>query len=70
MNDRKDDDDMDAVLNKSSDDAAKRKGKAAANKSLITRNLRLAYGEVAGEAVPDRLLDLLNQLDESEGKKS
>lgn len=70
MHDGKDDDDMDAVLNKSSDDAGKRKGKSAANKSLITRNLRMAYGEVAGEGVPDRFLDLLSQLDEREGKKS
>ena len=61
---------MDAVLNKSSDDAGKRKSKSAANKSLITRNLRMAYGEVAGEGVPDRFLDLLSQLDEREGKKS
>lgn len=70
MNDGKDDDDMDAVLNKSSEDAGKRKGKAAANKSLITRNLRLAYGEVTQEGVPDRFRDLLEQLGESEGKKS
>jgi hypothetical protein len=70
MHDGKDDDDMDAVLNKSTDDAGKRKGKSAANKSLITRNLRMAYGEVASEGVPDRFLDLLSQLDEREGKKS
>lgn len=70
MDDGKDDDNMDAVLNKSSDDAGKRKGKSAAHKSLITRNLRLAYGEVAGEAVPQRFLDLLNQIDNSEDKKS
>lgn len=66
--DRKDDDDMDAVLNKHPDDAGKRKGKAATHKSLITRNLRLAYGEVASEAVPQRLLDLLNKIDDGEGK--
>ena len=65
--DRKDDDDMDAVLNKHPDDAGKRKGKAATHKSLITRNLRLAYGEVASEAVPQRLLDLLNKIDDGEG---
>jgi len=58
------DDEMDAVLNKSSDDASKRKSRSAANKSLITRNLRLVYGEVAGEAVPQRFLDLLNQIGE------
>ncbi|MCX7356622.1 MAG: NepR family anti-sigma factor [Alphaproteobacteria bacterium] len=70
MDDGKDDDDMDAVLNKTPDDAGKRKGKGAANKSLITRNLRLAYGEVTGEGVPDRFKDLLEQLGEIEVKKS
>ncbi len=34
----------------------------ATHKALITRNLRLVYGEVAGEPVPDRLNELLNQL--------
>lgn len=34
----------------------------ATHKALITRNLRLVYGEVAGEPVPDRINDLLNQL--------
>jgi len=64
---RKDDDDMDAVLNKhSDDDAGKRKGKAGTHKSLITRNLRLAYGEVASETVPQRLLDILNKIDGEE----
>ena len=33
-----------------------------ANKSLITRNLRLVYDEVAGERIPDDMLDLLSQL--------
>lgn len=45
------------------------KGAAATHKALITRNLRLAYGEVASESVPDRFLDLLGKLDEAEGKK-
>jgi len=69
MHDGKDDDDMGAVLNKGSDDAGRRKGKSAANKSLITRNLCMVYGEVADEAVPDRFLELLSQLDEREEKK-
>lgn len=68
--DGKDDDDMDAVLNKNHDDAGKRKGKSAAHKGLITRNLRLAYGEVAGEPVPARFLELLNQISDPEDKKS
>jgi len=40
-------------------------------KALITRNLRLAYDEVASEPVPQHFLDLLNQLDENKdaGKK-
>lgn len=67
--DGKDDNDMDAVLNQDPHDTGRRKGKASANKSLITRNLRLAYGEVTAEGVPQRFLDLLNQIDESEGKK-
>lgn len=70
MDDGKDDDDMDAVLNKNPEDAGKRKGQSAATKGLITRNLRLAYGEVADEGVPQRFLDILSQLDEREGKKS
>jgi hypothetical protein len=70
MDDGKDDDDMDAVLNKNSDDAGKRKSNSAAHKSLITRNLRLAYGEVAGEGVPQRFLELLDKIGDAEDKKS
>lgn len=69
MEDGKDDDDMDAVLNKNPDDAGRRKGKASANKSLITRNLRLAYGEVTSEGVPDRFLEILGKLDSKEGER-
>lgn len=69
MDHGKDDDDMAAVLNRHPEDALRRKGKAAANKALITRNLRLAYGQVADEDVPQRFLDLLGKVDESEGKK-
>jgi hypothetical protein len=39
------------------------------HKALITRNLRLAFGEVASEPVPDRFLDLLGRIDSAEGKK-
>lgn len=42
---------------------------SANHKALITRNLRLAFGEVASEPVPDRFLDLLGQIDTAEGKK-
>ena len=69
MEDRKDDDDMDAVLNKNPEDAGRRKGKASANKSLITRNLRLAYGEVTSEGVPDRFLQILGKIDRKEGER-
>jgi hypothetical protein len=46
-----------------------RKGTASNHKALITRNLRLAFGEVASEPVPDRFLELLNKLDAGGGKK-
>ncbi|MES1200551.1 MAG: NepR family anti-sigma factor [Pseudomonadota bacterium] len=47
--------------------ASKDKGKgrgasSASHKALITRNLRLAYEEVTGEPVPDRILLLLREL--------
>jgi hypothetical protein len=42
--------------------AAKANASTAAHKALITRNLRLVYGEVAGERVPDRIMELLGQL--------
>ena len=45
-----------------------RKGTAAHHKALITRNLRLAFGEVASEPVPDRFMDLLRRLDTAEEK--
>ncbi|MBY0568247.1 MAG: hypothetical protein K2P70_13110 [Hyphomonadaceae bacterium] len=45
------------------------KGASAASKALITRNLRLAFGEVASEPMPDRFLDLLGKIDEAEKKQ-
>jgi len=41
----------------------------ATHKALITRNLRLVYGEVAGEPVPDRISQLLNELGAKEGER-
>ncbi len=38
-----------------------------AQKALITRNLRIAFDEVAGEQIPQQMLDLLNQLSAKEG---
>jgi hypothetical protein len=49
--------------------AQKPRKTSANHKALITRNLRLAFGEVASEPVPDRFLDLLGKLDTAEGKK-
>ena len=69
MEDGKDDDDMDAVLSKNPDDAGRRKSKASANKSLITRNLRLAYGEVTSEGIPDRFLEILGKIDQNEDER-
>lgn len=70
----KDDDEMDALLSKkpSNEGGAKSKSRpsSANHKALITRNLRLAYGEVASEPVPQRFLDLLQQIGDAEEKKS
>lgn len=43
---------------------------SATHKALITRNLKMAYGQVASEPVPQRLLDILSNLDAVEEKKS
>ena len=48
----------------------KSKSPTAVQKALITRNLRMAYGEVASEPVPQRFLDLLEQLGDAEETKS
>ena len=42
---------------------------SATHKALITRNLKLAFGQVTSEALPERWLELLDQLDKSEDKK-
>lgn len=46
------------------------KSPSATHKALITRNLRLAYGEVVSEPVPQRFLDLLQQIGDAEEKAS
>ena len=38
----------------------------ATHKALITRNLRLVYGEVAGEPIPDKIQQLLRDLNAKE----
>lgn len=51
------------------EDKAKSGGAStAAHKSMIARNLRLVYGEIASEPVPDKIADLLNQL--GDGKET
>lgn len=68
------DDDMDAQVNNKSDGSEERRDRpsksSAHTKALITRNLKLAYGEVAGEPIPKHLMDLLSAIDDSSEKKS
>jgi hypothetical protein len=67
-------DDMDAQVNNGpkapgTPEQGKSPSKSsAATKALITRNLKLAYGEVAAEPMPQRFLDLLNAIDGEEKK--
>ncbi len=42
---------------------------SATHKALITRNLKLAFGPVTSEKIPERWIELLDQLD-GEDKKS
>lgn len=50
--------------------SGRRKTKSASNssKTLIARNLKTVYGQVASEAVPQYLLDILKPLDDEEKK--
>ena len=43
-------------------DARHNSATSAANKALITRNLRMAFDQIAGEPIPDRMLELLEEL--------
>jgi len=65
-------DDMESLASKPAPPQAGngKRSPSAANKALITRNLRLAYGEVASEPVPDQLLDILKRLDKAEDGKA
>jgi hypothetical protein len=68
-------DDMEALAEKKpsqggGDGRPKGKSPTAVQKALITRNLRLAYGEVVSEPVPQRFLDLLKELGDAEETKS
>lgn len=50
---------------------ARRKSPSADQKALIAHHLRRALGEIASEPVPDRLMELVDQLDKklTEGKQ-
>lgn len=64
-------DEMETLVTKKPLEACAQKPRKTSgnHKALITRNLRLAFGEVASEPVPDRFLDLLGKIDTAEGKK-
>lgn len=68
--------DMDALVSKKpsphDSGAGRPKGKAstANHKALITRNLRMAFGEVASEPLPKNMLDLVEKIAAAEEKKS
>jgi hypothetical protein len=64
---RKDEMDMQAA-NKPTE-KAKKGSPASAHKALITRNLRLAFGEVASEPVPKEWMEMLKKLDTPDGGK-
>lgn len=67
------DDEMDAQVNNKPrhEDRSDRPSKSrVSTKALITRNLKLAYGEIASEPVPKHLLDLLNAIEDNAEKKS
>ena len=64
---------MDALVNSppgSGEGSGRRKTKSASNssKTLIARNLKTVYGQVASETVPQYLLDILKPLDDEEKK--
>lgn len=44
--------------------------KKATDGDPIVQNLRRVYDDIANETVPDRLLDLLEQLKKQDGEKS
>lgn len=66
-------DDMESVVTKNTPPSNGRgggKSPTSANKALITRNLRMVYGEIASEPLPSKLMDLLNQIEDGEDKQS
>jgi len=63
-------DEMDNLVTKNSaprGGAGGGKSTSTANKALIARNLRLAFGETASEPLPKEWLDLLEKIDEPKG---
>jgi hypothetical protein len=66
-------DDMESVVSKNTPPSNGRgvsKSPSSANKAMITRNLRMVYGEIASEPLPPKLLELLNQIEGGEDKQS
>ena len=45
-------------------------GASANHKALIARNLKLVYGEIASEPIPDKMAELLEKLGEAKGRQS
>ena len=66
--------DMDTLVGRKpphSGGSGKPPGKSSAtHKSLITRNLKLAFGPVTNEKLPERWLELLGEIDGNEDKQS
>lgn len=66
--------DMDTLVGRKpphSGGSGKPPGKSSAtHKALITRNLKLAFGPVANEKLPERWLELLGEIDTNEDKQS
>ncbi len=66
--------DMDTLVGRKpphSGGSGKPPGKSSAtHKALITRNLKLAFGPVTNEKLPDRWLELLGEIDSDEDKQS
>jgi len=61
-------DDMEALEARGGEDRngrAKRKSPSPASKAMMTRNIRLAYGEVEREKLPQDMLELLDKIDEA-----
>jgi len=61
-------DDMDTQTSKRGEGRSGRKSASAQTKSELTRILRIAYGPEPAEAIPPKMMDLLDQLDAAQRK--